>query len=135
MQPTKDMLALPDAVARSMATGDDDGLEHAFAAEGIVIIENFPPFLFTGLDAFERWRDGFRAHAARNGLSDLEHRFGEPQDFARDGERAYFVLPTTWTGLTHGRPFSEDGGWAFVLDQSTGAWKIRSYAWAVTAKA
>ena len=50
------------------------------------------------------------------------------------GALAYFVLPTTWTGKTHGQPFSEDGGWAFVLARDQDRWRIRSYAWAVTAK-
>ena len=132
MPPTQEMLALPQAVARFMARGDDEGLRDIFAAEGVVIVENFPPFLITGPSAVERWRDGFRAHAERNGLSELEHRFGEPQDFALNGDRAFFVLPTTWTGRAHGQRFSETGGWAFVLEVADGRWRIRSYAWAVT---
>jgi hypothetical protein len=132
MQPTPEMLALPHAIARFMATGADEGLKDIFAAEDVVIVENFPPFLITGPDAVARWLVGFRAHAERSGLSELKHRFGEPQDFARDGERAFFVLPTTWHGKAHGQPFTETGGWAFVLDQVEARWRIRSYAWAVT---
>ena len=128
------MLVPLQAVARFMATGRDDGLREAFAADEVVIVENFPPFLFTGSSAFDRWRDGFRAHAERNGLSELQWRFGEPQDFARDGDRAFFTLPTTWSGRAHGRPFSEHGGWAFVLEEADRRWRIRGYAWAVTSK-
>lgn len=134
MQPTSEMLALPEAVARFMATGNGEELRHIFVADGVAIVENFPPFLFQGANALGRWCDGFRAHAERNGLSELQHRFGEPQDFARDGDRVFFVLPTTWTGKAHGAPFTEHGGWAFVLDRIVGDWRIRSYAWAVTSK-
>ena len=135
MQPTPEMMAPIQAVTRFMATGDDARLGDAFAAAGVVIVENFAPFLFEGPDAVARWLLGFREHVAMDRLSELEWRFGEAQDFARDGDRAYFVLPTTWTGRTHGRAFSEQGGWAFVLQASGEGWRILSYAWAVTSKA
>ena len=122
------------ALVRFMATGEDAGLEDAFIPDGLVIVENFAPFVFDGPGAFERWRDGFRRHAEAGGLSELRHSFGEAQDVTLDGAAAYFVLPTTWTGKTHGVPFSEDGGWAFVLVRDQDRWRIRSYAWAVTAK-
>ena len=134
MQPTEQMLAPVQALARFIATGEQAGLADAFAAEEVVIVENFAPFLFQGPDALARWRQGFGAHVETDALTGLEWRFGEAQDFALEGGTAYFVLPTTWVGMTHGRPFSEDGGWAFVLDHDQGRWRIRSYAWAVTAK-
>ncbi len=127
------MLTPVEAVARFMASGGDAGLADAFAAD-VVIVENFAPFLFEGPDALNRWRDGFRRHVSDDGLTELRHAFGPAQDFALDGDRAYFVLPTTWTGKSHGRSFSEDGGWAFVLARDRWRWRIRSYAWAVTAK-
>ena len=132
--PSEQMLCAAQTLARFMATGDGSGLKDLFAAEGVVIVENFAPFVFAGPDAFERWREGFVEHVDRDGLEDLAWRFGEAQDFALAGELAYFVLPTTWTGRSHGLPFSEDGGWAFVLEADGPRWRIRSYAWAVTAK-
>lgn len=134
MQPTKEMLDLADAVARFMATGAEEELRDIFAEDGVVILENFPPFLFQGADAVGRWREGFLAHVRRNGLSALEPRLGEPQDFARHGDRVFFVLPTTWSGDAPDQSFTEDGGWAFVLEGGDGRWRILSYAWAVTSK-
>jgi hypothetical protein len=134
MRVIQDFMAPVETVVRFMAAGDGTGLEDAFAFSGVVIVENFAPFVFEGPGAFERWRDGFQMHRIADGLTDLQWRFGEAQDFAQDGVSAYFVLPTTWTGKSHGRPFSEDGGWAFVLEQAQDRWRIRSYAWAVTAK-
>ena len=134
MPPTPDLMAPVQTLARFVAAGEAAGLEDAFAARGVVIVENFAPFLFDGPDAVAQWRRGFEAHRFDDALTDLVWRFGEPQDFVLEGERAYFVLPTTWTGKTHGRAFSEDGGWAFVLESGQGCWRIRSYAWAVTAK-
>ncbi len=130
------MLAPVQRLARFMASGEDAGLAEAFAASDVVILENFAPFRFEGPDAVERWRQGFLDHARRQGLAGLAFRFGEAQDLAREADQAFFTLPTAWTGRARGQPFSEDGGWAFVLVLSDdGAWRIRSYAWAVVSKA
>jgi len=114
-----------------MRTLDADRLTNAFTSFP-VIIENFAPYLFRGEDASERWRKGFRARARALELTDLAVRFGKAQDFSQTGERAFFSLPTTWTGKAYGAAFRETGGWAFVLDREDGGWRIRSYAWAVT---
>ncbi len=63
----------------------------------------------------------------------MQHSFGPAQDFTRGGGgRVFFSLPTHWRGRSHGRLFEEDGGWAFLLEEQDGAWRVRSYAWAVT---
>lgn len=108
--------------------------EHAdvFVRRGLCIVENFAPFLFCGPDAQERWEAGFRAHEAQSAESGLVAQFGQAYDLRESGNRAYFSLPTTWTGLTHGHRFEEHGAWAFVLERSGASWKILSYGWGVT---
>jgi hypothetical protein len=108
--------------------------EHAqvFAERGVCIIENFAPFLFCGPDAATRWEAGVRAHFAEDGLESLAVTFGEAQDFSVAGTRAYFSLPSTWTGLTHGRRFEEHGAWAFVLEKASQGWRIKGYGWGVS---
>jgi hypothetical protein len=124
------MMAPVRAVAEFMATLDATHLDGVFTDDAL-IVENFAPYIFRGADALARWREGFRDHAARLGA--LKAAFGTPQDFRRTGDTAYFVLPTTWTGLTRGKPFEEDGGWAFVLARHGESWRVACYAWAVTA--
>jgi len=113
--PDNAMMTPVHRVAAFMATLDEAHLDGVFA-DDIVIVENFAPYVFRGNDASLRWRAGFREHAAT--LADIKVTFGEPQDFSRGGGRAYFVLPTTWTGHTRGKVFAENGGWAFVLSQT-----------------
>jgi len=116
-------------IARFIATGDETMLS-AFASDGVVILENFAPHLFLGADAVARWANAMREHAAT--LGSLRHSFGPAQDFACDGKRAFFSLPTHWQGTTNGRPFQEDGGWSFLLVKEDGHWRVQSYGWAVT---
>jgi hypothetical protein len=85
------------------------------------------------LEAAANWSAGFRAHAAEGGLKNLAATFGEAHDLKRAGNRVYFSLPTTWTGLTQGKRFEEHGAWSFVLVQEEVGWRIAGYGWGVTA--
>ncbi len=132
MGPDTEMMAPVERIRRFMQTGDVADLADAFEPRGAVIIENFPPYLFAGDEVVSRWRDGFRTHAASHQLEQLQAEFGPAEDFdRRDPDLAFFTLPTRWTGRSDGRAFSETGGWAFVLVRVSGAWRVRSYAWAV----
>lgn len=127
------MMVPVGALVRFMASGDEAQLDGVFSAD-VAIVENFPPFLFEGPGAADRWRQGFLDHARRNELADLEASFGPEQDFRQEGDLAYVSLPTRWTGKSHGEPFAETGGWGFVLVLEDGAWRVRAYGWAVTGK-
>ena len=129
-QPDAAMMAAAEQVAHFIETGDDGVLISAFAARDVTIIENFAPFVFSGAAGVEAWAAAMRAHLA--GLSSLRHSFGPAIDFSRAGDVAYFSLPTTWRGVAKGQAFSETGGWAFVVVQQAGAWRVRNYGWAVT---
>ena len=133
--PDAAMLDLATRVARFIATLDDADLEGVFADRDVVIIENFAPYRFEGRNAVASWAAGMREH--RTDTADLVHSFGTPQDFSRSGDRVFFALPTTWKGKYRGTPFTETGGWAFVLVEQTDSsgrtsWRVQSYGWAVT---
>lgn len=127
--PTTEMMAPVEKIAHFIATGDKTDLS-AFADQGVVIVENFAPHLFEGPDAVSHWASEMRAHTAQ--LANLKHIFGPPQDFTVSGERVFFSLPTHWSGVSKGRHFGEDGGWAFVLTRQGSEWRVLSYGWAVT---
>ncbi|MCR9241386.1 MAG: hypothetical protein NXH87_08405 [Rhodobiaceae bacterium] len=128
--PDASMMAVPNAIAGFIASGDESLLDGIFSNQAVTIVENFAPYLFEGADAVARWKEGMRAHAEH--LEDLRPKFGDPQDFSVTYEQAFFTLPTSWRGLVHGTPFYEEGGWAFLLVREADSWRLRSYGWAVT---
>jgi hypothetical protein len=133
--PDAAMLDLAHRVARFIETLDDADIAGVFADRDVAIIENFAPYRFEGPNALTSWAAGMRAH--RVDTANLVHTFGAPQDFSRTGDRAFFALPTTWKGTYRGTPFTETGGWAFVLVATAEAggepsWRVQSYGWAVT---
>ncbi len=125
------LLAPIEMIARFIETGNESLLS-AFTDKGVVIIENFAPHLFEGADAVKRWSQEILSwHAPPSDLV-LEHSFGPVQDLrVRDG-LAFLSLPTHWTISQNGKNIQEDGGWAFVLVQENGEWRVRCYGWAVT---
>ena len=124
------MMASPEALARFLETADEGVLKGVFSTGDLVILENFPPHVFTGRRGLDQWRGLMARHVAA--ISNLRHTFGPPQDFVRTGDTAYFSLPTRWTGVRDGKPFDEHGGWSFVLVLDDERWRIRSYGWSVT---
>lgn len=129
-QPDATMIAGPEAIARFIETGDDASIASVFAGRDVTIIENFAPHVFAGPGAVALWTSAMRRHL--EGTSGLQHEFGPAQDFAANGDLAYFSLPTHWRGLARSKAFDEDGGWAFLLVRAQTEWRVRSYAWAVT---
>ena len=132
-QPTAAMIEPVRTLASFMAGLPGGRLPTMFASSGVTIIENYPPFIFSGRNAVKRWEAGFRAHAAEGQLTELVANFGPAQDFTVIGARAYFVLPTTWTGRTAGKRFEESGAWSFVLVRADLGWRVLGYGWGVTA--
>ncbi len=135
-QPTAAMMQPVRQLAIFMSTLPPGGHAAVFAAHDVCIVENFAPFVFRGRNAAAEWEAGFRAHAG--GLTQLSATFDAAQDFSVAGDRVYFSLPTTWTGLDGGRHFEEHGAWAFVLERTHATddgspWRILSYGWGVTA--
>lgn len=124
------MMAPIERIAEFIASGGVGSPAAAFADAKVTIIENFAPYVFAGATAVTAWTLGMRAHLS--GLTELRHRFGEPQNFSRSDDQVFLSLPTEWSGCIAGRPFTEHGGWCFVLTRQGHDWRIRSYGWAVT---
>jgi hypothetical protein len=124
--PDREMMAVAEKLAGFIAGRGEHLPSDLFAASGVVIVENFAPFIFRDVS---RWAEAMRAHL--KDLADLRHDFGAPHDFSCDGDTAYFALPTIWSGLSCDVPFRETGGWALVLKREAEEWRLAGYGWAV----
>ena len=128
--PDATMMAPVTTLASYMAHVEGTVLPPVFVDDGLVIVEDFAPYAFTGKDAAAQWDAGFRQHAIP--LKDLRFSFGAAHDFERTGDRVFFVLPTTWRGAYKDRRFEEHGAWSFVLKNTAGQWRILAYGWGAT---
>ena len=128
--PDAAMMAPVNALASYMAHVEGTVLPPVFVEDGLVIVEDFAPYIFSGNNAAAQWDAGFRRHAVP--LRDLKFSFGPAHDFERTGDRVFFVLPTTWQGIYKDRRFEEHGAWSFVLKNTAGQWRILGYGWGAT---
>jgi hypothetical protein len=124
------MMVPVERVAGFIEAGGNASTADVFAGDNVAILENFAPYHFTGTSAVRDWSRGMRSHLV--GVTALHHRFGHAKDFSRTGDQVFFSLPTEWSGLDQGKPFTEKGGWSFVLTRHGREWRIRNYGWAVT---
>ncbi len=128
--PDATMMAPVITLAHYMAHVPGAALPAVFVEDGLVIVEDFAPYLFSGKEAAAQWDAGFRRHAIP--LKDLRFTFGPAHDFERTGDQVFFVLPTTWRGIYKDRRFVEHGAWSFVLKNARGRWRILAYGWGAT---
>lgn len=127
--PDPAMMTAPEALARFLETGDAALLDGVFSDNDVTILENFPPHVFNGQAGLTEWKALMAQHVGA--INGLRHTFEPPQDFGLTGDTVHFTLPTRWTGVRDGQPFSELGGWTFVQVREADRWRIRSYGWAV----
>jgi hypothetical protein len=131
-QPTPAMLEAVHGLVTFMSAPRTAALPPVLAPSGLCIVENFFPYLFCGPSAAKDWESAYRAHS--EGETGLVAKFGPARDFSESGNRAYFSLPTTWTGVLNGSHFEEFGAWAFVLERDGTKWRVLGYGWGITSR-
>jgi len=119
-----DATAVGNAVAAfaSMKPGD--------APPPTAITDEFSPYLWQGASAAADWGAGLQKSMTADHDTGLTLGLSDPSHLSVNGDKAYAVYPTTLTYSHKGEPMKEPGAFAFVLDKSSGTWRITSWAWA-----
>jgi hypothetical protein len=109
---------------------NDMKLAAAACASPASILDDFPPHIWQGPTACADWATAFTAANKQAGVTAPRVTLGKPWTTSVTGDRAYAVVPATFTYLLHGKPSSETGVWTVVLDKAAPGWRIRAWAWA-----
>jgi hypothetical protein len=103
----------------------------AACAPSSSIIDEFPPHEWQGPGACATWANAYNANAKQNGISDGSVTLGTPWHVDITGNRAYVVVPATYTYKQHGKPVTETGSiFTVALQKIASAWRITGWAWA-----
>jgi hypothetical protein len=91
----------------------------AACASPASIIDEFPPHEWHGATACADWANDFAADNKKNGITDAIVTLGKPRHVDLTGDRAYVVVPATYTYKQHGKRRTESGsilttGWAWT---------------------
>lgn len=123
-----DVLAAAKAYADDFNKGDA-AAEAALCTGQAVVIDNFPPHVWQGATACADWAAGLAAAAKEQGESDLHVTTGKPRALTVTGDRAYAVLPATYSYKQHGMPVKEPGLWTFAMQKLDAGWRITGWSW------
>lgn len=124
-----DVLAATKAYADAFNTGDA-AAQAALCAGQAAIIDDFPPHIWQGPAACADWAAALAPAAKTEGYSDLHVATAKPKALTVTGDRAYAVVPATYSYKNHGKPVKEPGLWTFALQKVAAGWRIAGWSWA-----
>jgi len=95
------------------------------------IIDEFPPHEWQGATACADWANDFDTYNKKNGITDAKATLGKPRHVDVTGDRAYVVVPATYTYKQNGKPVTESGSTLTVaLQKVASGWRMTGWAWA-----
>ncbi|MGZ5929993.1 MAG: YybH family protein [Rhizomicrobium sp.] len=124
--------AAVDATISQFATAFNKGDMKAAKALHIaspIIIDEVPPHLWSGANAFDSWGADLAKSEAAEGKSGGQVTIGAPMREVVSGDHAYVIAPTTYTFKQKGMTMRETAQMTFALDKQAGGWKIASWTW------
>jgi len=125
-----DVIATVKRYAGTFNQGDKHAMIAACAPQAS-IIDEFPPYAWQGTSACANWWNDNEAFGKKNGITDQKLALREPEHIDITGDRAYVVVPTTYTYKLHEKPVTEAGAiWTFTLEKVSAGWRITGWAWA-----
>lgn len=120
-------------VAKFDAAFNSGDTKTAFAlcSTSAIIIDDFPPYVWQGANTCQSWLNELTAYDKHVGITDEKVTIGVPWQANVTGDRAYVVVPATYTHKTHGKPVVESGAvWTMALQKTSSGWIIAGWAWA-----
>jgi len=103
----------------------------ASSASEMAIIDEFPPHMWQGPGALQKWMDAFDADAKLNGITDGVVTLAAPRHVDVTGDRAYAVIPADYVFKQHGKAMKETASTiTLALQKGATGWKITGWAWA-----
>lgn len=94
------------------------------------IIDEFPPHEWQGPTACADWANDFEAYNKKTGVTDPNVKLGKPKHVDITGDRAYVVVPATYTYKENGKRHTESHSILTVaLQKGADGWRITGWAW------
>jgi len=125
----KAAIAVVHQFVDSFNKGDTKGAA-ATCADQTSIIDEFPPHEWHGAGACAKWMADFDAFGKKNGWTDGNVKLGATKHADVTADRAYVVVPATFSLKEKGKPVTESGSFLTVALQKTAAgWRITAWSW------
>jgi hypothetical protein len=102
----------------------------AACADQTSIIDEFPPYEWHGAGSCSTWMGDYDADAKKNGITDGIVKLDNPRHVDVTAERAYVVVPASYTFKQKGKVVKEIGSLLTIaLQKGAAGWRITGWAW------
>ncbi|MBX9730136.1 MAG: DUF4440 domain-containing protein [Sphingomonas sp.] len=98
-------------------------------ADDAHITDEFAPHFWGGHDVLKRWAADFDKDAAAKGLTNPKVVLGVVTRELVTGDRAYVVVPSTYTYTLKGVAMAESAQMTYALKKQANGWKIVAWTW------
>jgi SnoaL-like protein len=109
---------------------DDVALMQAACAGETSIIDDFPPYQWTGDQATTKWYLDMAGMAGLYSMSEWSVMLDEPLHLIVSDRLAYVVVPVAARWLEDGTPADRTGYLTAALREIAEEWRISAFAWA-----
>jgi SnoaL-like domain len=110
--------------------GDMAGAASTHAAEAdLTIIDEVPPFLWRGPQAFKRWSADLDADAKKRGITEPSVTIKAATRTESNGDSVYVVVPVVYSFKERGVSMREPAQMTFVLKKGPTGWLIHGWTW------
>jgi hypothetical protein len=119
-------------ITRFVAAFNAGGTAAATAthAEGdLVIVDEVPPFLWRGAQAFQTWAADLEKDATRRGITDQKVTISAPARVETSGTDGYVIVPAVYAFTERGVAKRERAQMTFALKKGAGGWLIHGWTW------
>lgn len=128
--PNAELMAPIQKFMDTFNKGDMAGAAATHAADdGLAIIDEVPPFLWRGANAFQEWSADLDADAKKQGMTEPKATISAPTRVETSGDQAYVVAPAVLTFKLRGVAMRGAAQMTFVLTKGTGGWLIHGWTW------
>jgi hypothetical protein len=131
-EPDPAILAAVDSAITAINSGSLADAKAAFTDAPAAIIDDFPPFQWSGKNAVEDYSRDLKAVLTKYGITDWRFQRHQPRYLLASEDRAYLVVPASFPFLLGGKTQSVSADWVFVLAKIDGKWRVDSSVFADT---
>ena len=102
----------------------------ATCASPASIVDEFPPYGWQSATACADWANDFDAFNKKSGVTDAKATLGKPRHVDITGDRAYVVVPATYTYKEKGKRVTESGSTlTAAMQKGADGWRITAWTW------
>jgi ketosteroid isomerase-like protein len=128
--PDPQMMAPINKFLDAFNKGDMAAAASTHAADAdLVILDEVPPFLWRGAQAFKTWAADLEADGKKRGETDQKVTLSAPTRTETSGSAAYVVVPAVYTFKRGGVAMRENAQMTFALVKNASGWLIHGWTW------